>query len=327
MAAHLQAEDIENIAPSGDPSAAPSSERIKQLALDKRREYITGSEEKPMKRASFRVALIAAAICLVSISAFAAFGGLEYFKGIFGESVHTIEGEIITPEITVSADGRDMALEALVTDGFVTNMVVSLTGSKPADEQLFAVTTDVALRSTSWSVLEDYSTKDKTFYAVEVASEQRFDTADIVLSLNPDVAAIEMPIHIENNLGNAVATFPAGAMSGDISLKEMQISPMGFLLIGHEDDAQGGLPPTSIQLVFADGKTEEIEVEFMASDELMGGGGGAVLVDEGAEAPFVVGFQGARNPDGELVINGRFSRVINPDNIVKLVIDGAEYDI
>lgn len=41
--------------------------------------------------------------------------------------------------------------------------------------------------------------------------------------------------------------------------------------------------------------------------------------------PLVISFHGTRNPDGELVINGQFSRIINPAGIEKIIVEGVEY--
>lgn len=325
MASHISQEMVDLVEPLGDSAVSPSADRIKALALEKRREFLMEKEEKPMKKTIFRIVLVAALVCAMGATVFAAFGGLDLIKGIFGDSAESIQGEIVIPRVSASAGGRDMALEALVTDGFVTNMVVSLTGERPPEQALFQIETDMALRSNGWYVLEDFSAPGKTCYVVDFVSEQRFDTADITLSLNRDIAPIDLTMRVENTLGNAVVQFPQSAMAGQTQLGELQISPMGFLLIGHESDAQGGLPSTGIRLVFSDGGSEDIEVEFAPSDETVGGGGGAILVDEGQAAPLVTTFQGARNPDGELVINGQFSRVIHPEKIEKVIVGGVEY--
>lgn len=328
MVAGLPEEDVAQVNPQGDDLANPSAARIKQLALEKRQDYIAENEEISMKKASFRVVLIAAVICLVSLSAFAAFGGLEYIQGIFGESAGTIENAIVTPQVVASGEGRDLALEALVTDGYVTNMVVSLSGDRPSEEvPLFDVSVDAPLCSSNWYVLEEFSTPDKTYYAIETISEERFDTASMVISLDEGIAPITMSFDVENKLGNAVVDFPDGAMSGQTELKQLQISSMGFMLIGHEQSVQGGLPATSIQLLFADGRGESMDVEFAPSDETVGGGGGAIIGGGDEIPPLVTGFQGMRNDDGELVINGKFSRIIDPSGIEKIVVDGVEYPV
>lgn len=316
------------IQPQGDASASPSASRIKELALLKREEYLAENEEKTVKKASFRFVLIAAMVCLVSVTAFAAFGGMDLIRSIFGESADSIQNAIVTPQAVVSGQGRELALEALVTDGFVTNTVVSLTGEKPADEStLFTVTIDAPTRSIGWYEMEDFSTADKTYYVIEAISETRFDKADMVISLNEEVAHIELSFEVENSLGNAVIDFPEGAMSGETALRQLQISPMGFMLIGHEQAAQGGLPSTGIELVFANGTRESIEVEFMPSDETIMGGGGMVIRGDDGLVPFIAGFQGMRNEDGELVINATFSRIIDPAGIKKVVIEGVEYPV
>lgn len=327
IASWLPEETVSPIEPQGDPSVSPSPERIKQLALQKRREYLNRNEGKPVKKRTFQLLFVAAIVALTSITAFAAFGGLDFIKGIFGDSAESIQDEIVTPQISASAQGRDMALEALVTDGYVTNMVISLTGSRPSDENLFTLAADISLRSNGWHVLDDFTKPGKTYYAVDLVSEQRFDTTAVTLSLKKEVAPIDLTIQIKNNLGNAVVKFPYGTASAQTTLEELQLSPMGFLLIGHEDNAQGGLPGTNIRLLFSNGKQEDIEVEFDASDEKVGGGGGAVIGGGAEPLPLVTTFHGTRNPDGKLVINGQFSRIINPAMVEKVVIGGVEYPV
>jgi|GEM_PF-7045130 len=328
MASHLPEESVHSVAPQGDDSVSPSFDRIKQLALEKRNQHLNGKEVKTVKKVSFKVILVAAMACLLGIAALAAaFGGLDYITSIFGDSAKSIQDEIVTPQVQASADGRDLALEAMVTDGFVTNMIVSLTGDQPSDEYLFTVTADTSIRSTGWYVLEDFTTSGKTFYVVDLVSEQRFDTASITLSLSRNVAPIDLSFQIENQLGNAVVNFPENAMSGQTQLKELQVSPMGFLLICHEENPQGGLPATNIRLRFSDGETEDMEVSFAPSDETVGGGGGAILTNGQQNAPLVVIFHGTRNPDGELVISGQFSRIITPAAIENVIIDGVEYSV
>jgi hypothetical protein len=333
MASHIPEEMIAPIEPQCGAPPSLSAERIKQLALQKRELYLNEhrNEENAMKKNSLpkrtvQLALIAALVCMMSVTALAAaLGGLDLFKGIFGDSAESIQGEIETPLVSASADGRDMTLEALVTDGFAANMVVSLTGEQPPDAELFAVTTSMNIRSSSWRVLEAFSAPGKTYYAVELVGEKRFDNADITLSLNRNVAPIDLSVRVNNRLGNAVVNFPAGASSGETELKELQISPIGFLLIANEENAQGGLPATSVHLIFADGRAEELELAFAPSDERVGGGGGAVIYDDADLPPLVTRFQGARNPDGELVISGQFSRVIDPAEITRILVDGTEY--
>lgn len=328
MAKHTPQSLIQSVEPSGDEAKAPSAARIKQLALKKRNDHLKNSEEKPMKKVSFQVALIAAIICMLTITAFAAVGGVDYIRSIFGDSTASIQDEIRTPQITAAGGGRELALEAVVTDGFVTNLVVSLTGEKPAsDFELFDIESDATLRAISWYDLEEHATADKTFYAVEVVSEKRFDAANMTLVLNKEVAPITMAFEVENHLGNAVIEFPQGDAAVSKQLKELQVSPMGLLLIGYEKNAQGGLPATDIQLIFADGTTEDILLEFAPADEIIGAGGGAVIPGEIGELPLLVSFYGTRNPDGELVISGQFSRIINPAAIEKILVDGAEYPV
>jgi len=340
MASRIPDEFIALVEPSGDNSIQPSPERIKQLALQKRSNYLR-KEERPMKKTPIKILLVAAIVAALSFSAFAAFGGIDYMRSLFGDSIDSIQGQIVTPLVKGSADSRELAVEALVTDGYVTNLIVSLTGDEPAalppsttespdpyDSQLFLVTYDSPMRSYGWTKLDEFSKPGKICYAIDVISERRFEKANIGIALNKDVADITLALDLENNLGNAVVDFPAGTKFGQTQLMSLQISPMGFMLTGSEDDPQGGLPPTSIQVVFDNKKTETMDVQFAdGEDRLVGGGGGAIMTGRWEKAPLVTKFHGVRNPDGELVITGQFSRIINPAEIVKVVIDGVEYPV
>jgi hypothetical protein len=353
MATHIPDEEVLRVNPIGDDSISPSIDRIKQLSFQKREEYLNRKEEKPVKKASFSFALVAAMVCLVSITAFAAFGGLELIKDIFGDSAEIIQNEITTPKAVATVEGREFALEALVTDGFVTNMVVSLTGKSPVESweaaraneaemtmtfpsggeesavgnDLFTLTADTDFRSTGWYPMVNFSTPDKTYFVINAVSAQRFDTAAITLALNAGDTPIELSFEAKNNLGNAVVNFPEGAKASTTTLKQLQVSSMGFMLIGHEDAAAGGLPATHIQLEYNDGKKESMDVEFSPSDETVSGGGGMVIGGTRESTPLVTTFEGSRNPDGELIVTAQFSRIINPDNIAKVLIDGIEYQI
>jgi hypothetical protein len=327
MASHIPEDFIQRVEPDGDEPVLPSSGRIKQLALQKRNDHLNRNEEKLVEKVHFKILLVAAIICAMSITAFAAFGGLDYIKIIFGHSAESIQNEIVTPNVTASANNREMALEAMVTDGYITNLIVSVTGDQPAPTDLFTISSNVNIVSKGWYALEQPSTSEKTFYVVDLVSEERFDTADIALSLNKNVAPINLSFKIDNQLCNAVVNFPEGSMYKQTKLKQLQISSMGFMLIGHEASVKGGLPTMSIELKFLNKKTENLEVEFEESDSTVTGGGCAIMADDPQTAPLVIKFHGTRNPEGELVISGQFSRIINPSEIEKVIIDGFAYTI
>lgn len=329
LASHIPDEKILPIQPQGDSTVTPSYDRIKSLALKKRKEHLYGKEEKSVKRVSSRIVLVAVIASLLSVTVFAtvALGGLDYMKGIFGSSASSVQNEIVTPQIQASANGRSMAVEALVTDGFITNMVVSLTGEQPDDKDLFTVTSNTEIRSNGWHAMEEFTTAGKTYYALDLVSKQYFNAANVTLSLNKQVAPIELSVPLENQLGNAVVYFPENTQVQNTELRQLQVSPMGLLLICNEKNPQGGLPPTSMLLKLSNGKTEKVEMSFAASDRTVGGGGGAVLTDDPKDMPLISTFQGERNPKGELVISGQFSRILNPATIDKVVVGGVEYAV
>lgn len=331
MASHIPAESISRVEPIGDGAVDFSPQRIKELALHKRRDalnmdIINRKEEKRMKKWSFKLLVAAVMICILSVGAFAALDGFGYIRSIFGESADSIQNAVVTPYLSEKDEGREMALEAVVTDGFVTNLVVSLTGDAPQEQDLFQVDSGASTRSIGWYLMEEFSTPEKSYYAIELVEETRFESAAVTVALNKEIAAITLSFRVNNSLGHTAVVFPEGAKSGDVALEELQVSPMGFLLRGIEDDAKGGLPATNIRLVFADGTTEDIQAEFDVSEATVAGGGGVIL-GGGDDMPLAAAFNGTRNPDGELVITGQFSRIIDASSIEKVIIDGVEYRI
>jgi hypothetical protein len=348
MASHIPEVSVSRVEPQGDDSVSPSFDRIKHLALEKRKNYLTESAptkkkpnregEKPMKKKLIMSILVAAMLLTMCLTAFAAGGGLDYLKSIFGDSIESIQNETVTtPLVTASANGRDMALEAMVTDGYVTYMIVSLTGEQPTLEawDLFAVTTDLDIKLYSWDVLEEFTVSTKSFYVVYLVSEERFDAGEITLSLNRDIAPIDLSFQIENKLGNTVITFPENTISGSAQLIELQVSPMSFLLICNEENPLRAPHPISIRLVFSDGKTEDLFTEAYLSHSdfsdidlsetaMLYGHHMFITIEDG---PLAKALSIMKNPDGELVYDGLFSRIINPASIEKVIIDGKEYSV
>ena len=97
----------------------------------------------------------------------------------------------------------------------------------------------------------------------------------------------------------------------------MQISPLGVLLIGREAQASGGLPTPVVSVKFKDGTIEEMMSELSFDTDGDGGtviGGGGVVISNGM-----------RNPEGKVVTKGEFSRFINLEDVMSILVNGKEY--
>ena len=109
----------------------------------------------------------------------------------------------------------------------------------------------------------------------------------------------------------------------------MQISPLGVLLIGREAQASGGLPTPVVSVKFKDGTIEEMMSELSFDTDGDGGtvigGGGVVISNDPLSGPLVISTYGMRNPEGKVVTKGEFSRFINLEDVMSILVNGKEY--
>ena len=109
----------------------------------------------------------------------------------------------------------------------------------------------------------------------------------------------------------------------------MQISPLGVLLIGREAQASGGLPIPVVSVKFKDGTIEEMMSELSFDTDGDGGtvigGGGVVISNDPLSGPLVISTYGMRNPEGKVVTKGEFSRFINLEDVMSILVNGKEY--
>ena len=109
----------------------------------------------------------------------------------------------------------------------------------------------------------------------------------------------------------------------------MQISPLGVLLIGREAQASGGLPTPVVSVKFKDGTIEEMMSELSFDTDGDGGtvigGGGVVISNDPLSGPLVISTYGMRNPEGKVVTKGEFSRFINLEDVMSILVIGKEY--
>ena len=342
MCAFLQERFYETVEPKSQPDI--SSRRIRELALSKLRQQSanvggnTQNKEKHMKT-SIKVLLIAAIVFAMSVTAFASFGGLEYFKAIFGDSAGAVEDYIQFPAASTENESYRLTVESLLSDGFKTDLIVSLTakdGKAPGHDPKDMFSTrftggDASLSSSSYQELYDFSVKSKKYYHLELTSLSNSASAEVTVALKEELAPLSVTIPTDGTLTarKQIQVKTEDYAEQNYYPETVQLSPMGVLVIGSEKEAKGGLPTAQIFVKMKDGKSEELisEASFDDSEETVSGGGGVVLGAEGETAPLVTGTMGERNPDGKVVTTGTFSRILNLDEVQAIIVDGVEYSL
>lgn len=334
----------------------PSEKRIEDLVFRKLHETETPAShqtETPVRRKnSFpkkagHILLVAAIVGLFATTVFAAAGGFDYFRSIFGDSAHNVENSISNPMSNVRNDDYSMTLESLLTDGYKIDLVVSLEKlSKGAfkgalfDEPLNLFETELmpppsktsgqeSVGSYTVRELNEFSTSKKRYYYVELDNMESSLNRTLTLSLNPELADLELETLLEGAAAAKVLTI-GQTLDGGYTIETIQLSQLGVMVIGKEDQASGGLPAPQIDIVFKDGSHDELisAMSFDSGDgETVLGGGGVVIGADPSTGPLVTGTMGQRNPDGKVVTTGEFGRAVNLDEVASILVDGTEYPV
>lgn len=361
LCSYLHRSYYADVAVENDTGMHPSPERVRQIAIAKLKQpqnqkiEATGEtvisatnpasekkERKVMKKSKIRILTIAAVICLMSITVFAMTSGLDYFKSIFGDSAAMVRDDIQSPLLSNVSDDYRITVESLLSDGYKTNMVVSLEslkGSQINDEAsgLFSVglkDKSGAAKGISYSceALEEFRQGYKYFYRIEASSLNSHRDSSIEVALRKQGAALKIDIPVEHS--TAAKEFKIDAKNyknKNYRPETLQLSPLGVLVIGSEEQAKGGLPTAEIILLVKDGTTEELmsDLSFDSNesgdDTVVTGGGGVVIVEDGQQAPLVTRTMGERNPDGKVVTTGYFSRILDLNQVKAIIVDGTEY--
>jgi hypothetical protein len=319
-----------------------SQERIRELAFAKLRTQDGANnqhKEKHMKK-SVKILLVAAVVCAMSVTAFAAMGGMDFFRAIFGDSAGVAADHIQFPEASVENEGYRLSVESLLSDGFKSDLIISLTskdGKRIETDPMDMFHTEFwnnpdAMNSESYEEMVDFSQKDKKYYHMAIISLNSHYSTEVTISLKEEIA----PLSVTVPLNDAMTARKEIRVSADDYAEQnyypetVQLSPLGVLVIGSEKEAKGGLPTAQIFVQMKDGTREELisRMSFDEGDgETVGGGGGAIILGPGETAPLVIGTMGERNPDGKVVTSGTFSRVLNLDEVQAILVDDVEYPL
>jgi hypothetical protein len=335
----------------------PSPERIKQIAKGKLEQssnenqrakfmIVSDLENKSikkrrwMKKNTLRIAFIAALISLVSVGVGAAFGGLEYFKSIFGMNAATIQEDIRSLQIFKENGEYKITAETLLSDGYKTNVIVSLESLKgeivrKTTTSLFDVkfkNQEQSNKGVSYAIenMDTFGVMNKNYYRIEVSSLEKHLQSTIIITLEEGNKDLKIEVPVKHSV--AAREFLIGASKSEdrnYMPEKIQLSPLGVMVIGSEKKAKGGLPTAEIWVVMKDGSTDEIlsTASFSGEDDNMvvSSGGGVVLSEEGQEEPLVNKTMGERNKDGKVVTTAYFSRILNLEEVKGIRIDGIDY--
>jgi hypothetical protein len=336
MCGFLEERFYEPIEPTAH--ADVSQERIRALAFAKLRDQNDTSIQKKEKhmKTSVKILLAAALVCVMSVTAFATMGGMDFFRAIFGDSAEVAADYVQFPEASVENDDYRLSTESLLSDGFKTDLIVSLTakGEQTLPDDTYdifnSVLPDTGMNSASYEELPDFGSKTKRYYHLALTSLDNHSDSEVTVSLKEELAplSVTVPVGDAMTARKEIQINAADYAEQNYCPETVQLSPMGVLVIGSEKEAKGGLPTAQIFVQMQDGSREELisRESFDEGDgETVSGGGGSVMVGLFDTPPLVTETMGKRNPNDKVVITGSFSRILNLDDVQAIVVDDVEY--
>ena len=351
LCSRLDQQYIEDLDVENMTELKPSEQRIEDIVFHKLRTEqetaVPAGKRGTMRKKSWKILLIAAVLCLFSTTAFAMAGGFDYFRSIFGDTVDNAKQDILTPQITVSDSTRQMSLESMLTDGYKLNLIVSLktmSGNADGDVEkketidLFNVTlqppaSDSGRQENAMAFtcneLTEFSTKGRHLYHIQMDSLTDCTGWNMKVSLSDDLGGLSLESVIKGSAAATELTI-SQFIDNSLTIETLQISPLGFLVIGNEGNASGGLPTPTVSLTFKDGTQEELinPSSFDSGDgATVTGGGGIVVGEDPMTGPLVVATYGQRNPSGKLAISGEFGRIIQIKEVQSITVNGTAYPV
>ena len=342
LCTELEEELYEELEITNMTDLRPSKSNIEKLVSEKIRKQ--GKTPKRRRFKALKVFLAAAVICLFATTAFAAAGGLTYFKSIFGDSTEHVKSEITAPMVSAENASQRFSLEGMLTDGYTIDLILSLEDisgkglpSYCYDEtkQLFDVllerkpdTGDEFSFSINYTMLPEFRTENKVVYHLTASSLDACYGADLKISFRAENSELGFTVPVDGSTASRRYTVN-DTWDGTYNLETVQISPLGVLLIGREAQASGGLPTPVVSVKFKDGTIEEMMSELSFDTDGDGGtvigGGGVVISNDPLSGPLVISTYGMRNPEGKVVTKGEFSRFINLEDVMSILVNGKEY--
>lgn len=294
--------------------------------------------EKKMKKKFPKIAAVAA-LCLVSATAFAAGGGLSYFTAIFGNSANLIADNIWSPEIETANETYTLTLESMLSDGYKTNMIIGLK-SQHGEEMAYDMPFDIDLSNDSEAIsiscneFPDISYENGYLYRLRVETANNIDGETLTIALKENLGDLALTVTVDGVTAAKEITIDA-PITDNYTIETIQLSPLGLLIIGSEDELKGALPVVNIDLLMQDGSKKWLLDRSLIVDlddgSTVTGGGGAIIAGEhdvlGKDIPLATEGNVSRNPDGRVVTNASFGEILDLNQIKAIVINQQEYPL
>lgn len=313
-----------------------SADNIKKQALEKRNHYIQEKNTmKPIKKRTkkfFTQIIIAAAIvATLSVTAFA-FSKTDMIKSLFGGKTDVVDKAILSSVASQTVDGKTLSIDSIVTDGYITNLIVSVQGAGKikmpgeSEDVLFTLTSTGNIDYYGYDKLPKLSDKQTQYFRITIRNETYIENNDIVITLSNKIAPLSVTTPIKNSLTSVTLNFPEDTKQGTTQLEQLIISPMGFVLKTKEDVVKGGLPAFKATIIFNNQNTEELELLSDFEDDTTMAGGSDIM-DDLNTGPLVISDTGMRAENNTLSINGQFGRIIDTENIKEIVVNDITYPV
>ncbi|MHB8064532.1 MAG: hypothetical protein ACYDG2_18180 [Ruminiclostridium sp.] len=292
-------QDVYNeIQPIGLDEISTSSERIKKIALGKLAyQNIKVESEKVgklIKRKSVRALLIAAIVICLSCATVFALNNSIFFRQIFGDDISTIENSIQSPRVVVHDSKIKMSIESILSDGYVSYLVVSLeklNGDKfTIDEKpRFAIHEEPIMKGSS---LSKYGTKElknnieggsKKYYSIIASSDTKIIDNNISIEFKGMYkyddkfgeectlkSSLSVNINHTDNKNCKYAVIESPQKDSKYYFTEVYISPIGLVIKGKENTVTPEPLMYRIQIKFNNGNTEKISYNSQSGDSMSG---------------------------------------------------------
>lgn len=338
----------ENGGPQLSPDSIAAAARAKMHSCPDGFAGIPAPEERSNVRAvkkkmPLRIGLIAAAVCLLSVTAFAAAGGPDFFKSIFGSSAKTAESDIRSPRISASDENYKMTVESLLSDGYKTDLVVSLKSLKgkkiTADPfSLFSVSMkgkspDADDLNYSCEALDDFSGDGIYYYHIQTDSMSSCLASTFVVS-EKEEKSLKVEVPVEYSMAVKTVAIPAQKYQNKNYRPEgVQLSSLGVMVIGSEKKEAHEIPNPEVSIQMKDGSKIQLLESNVQSDSGESNSSdairaqGEVILDPvlGQQMPLVTEMSAERNPGDKSVVAGYFTRILNLDDVKSILVDNTEY--
>lgn len=301
-------------------------------------------KKKTISKKPFRILLIAAALCLMSVGVFAATGGLSYFQSIFGDSADNVKNDILSPSISASNEDYKLAVESMLSDGYKTDLVVSLESLKgnkinKDPQNLFSVNYNVDCGSYECTSLSNFDKGNIYYYDIKITSLKNYLSSTLKVTMNGQEKPLKVDVPVEHSTACKTVTVNTAAYKNKRYKPEsLELSPLGVMLIGSEEKSseKTSVKIPTMAILMKDGSKQDLELDDLIgfdAGNVKESGGGVVCDDDGffnifnKSKPLVTESSWDRNPGGKDVVAGYFSRILDLDNVKAILVDGQEYTI